>query len=409
MIALSDRTKRITPSMTFAIDAKAKALAAQGIDVCNFGVGEPDFITPANIREAAKAALDAGYTKYSQTAGLPQLRALVAAKLNRENDLPYTPAQVMISTGGKQALYNVLLAILGRGDEALIPVPYWVSYPEIVKLAEATPVFLPTSEATEFKITPAQLKDAITPRTRVLIFNSPSNPTGTVYTPEEIAALAEVIVAHGITVIADEIYEKLIYDGLRHVSIGSLGEAIFNLTITCNGFSKAYAATGWRLGYAAGPHHVIQAAIDIQSHITSGPNTFAQYGGIAALEQSQESIEIMRTAFERRRDLMYAGLQAIPGLVCPKPHGAFYIFPNMSATGLDSLTFCERALEQGINIWPLSPALPLGWIPMCGFRMQPIWRPLKRGLNVWRGLCARYEQLRQTVAINFGAGQPGGS
>ena len=346
MIALSDRTRLIAPSMTFAIDAKAKALAAQGIDVCNFGVGEPDFITPANIREAAKAALDAGQTKYSQTGGLPRLRALVAEKLNHENNLPYTPEQVMISTGGKQALYNVMMAILGPGDEALIPIPYWVSYTEIVKLAGATPVFMPTSEATEFRITPEQLAAAITPRTRMVLLNSPSNPTGSVYTPEEIAALAEVIVAHGITVVADEIYEKLLYDGLRHLSIGSLGEDIFNLTLTCNGFSKAYAATGWRLGYAAGPKHVIRAAIDIQSHTTSGPNTFAQYGGIAALEESQDSIEMMRATFERRRDLMYASVRAIPGLVCPKPHGAFYLFPNISATGLDSITFCARLLEQ---------------------------------------------------------------
>jgi aspartate aminotransferase len=346
MIPLSNRTRLIAPSMTFAIDAKAKALAAQGIDVCNFGVGEPDFITPTNIREAAKAALDAGKTKYSQTGGLPRLRALVAEKLNRDNHLPYTPEQVMVSTGGKQALFNVLMAILGPGDEALIPVPYWVSYSEIVKLAGATPVFLPTSEATEFKITPQQLQDAITPQTRAVLLNSPSNPTGAVYTPEEIAALAEVIVAHGIAVVADEIYEKLIYDGLRHLSIGSLGEAIFDLTLTCNGFSKAYAATGWRLGYAAGPKHVIRAAINIQSHTTSGPNTFAQYGGIAALEESQESIEMMRVTFERRRDLMYAGVSKIPGLVCPKPHGAFYLFPNISATALDSITFCERLLEQ---------------------------------------------------------------
>lgn len=332
--------------MTFAIDAKAKALAAQGIDVCNFGVGEPDFVTPANVREAAKAALDAGKTKYSQTGGLPRLRALVAEKLNRENNLPYAPEQVMISTGGKQALYNVIMAILGPGDEALIPIPYWVSYTEIVKLAGATPVLLPTAEATEFRITPEQLAAAITPRTRLVLLNSPSNPTGSIYTPEEIAALAEVIVARGIAVVSDEIYEKLIYDGLRHLSIGSLGEDIFNLTLTCNGFSKAYAATGWRLGYAAGPKHVIEAAIDIQSHTTSGPNTFAQYGGIAALEESQESIEMMRATFEQRRDLMYAGVSAIPGLVCPKPRGAFYLFPNISATGLDSITFCARLLEQ---------------------------------------------------------------
>lgn len=330
--------------MTFAIMSKAKALAAQGVDVCNFGVGEPDFITPAHIREAAKAALDAGKTKYTPTGGLRELRALIAEKLRRENNLPYTPDQVMVTTGGKQALFNVLMTVLGPGDEALIPAPYWVTYPEMVKLAGATPVFVPASEATGFKITAAQLDAAVTPRTRVLILNSPANPTGAVYTPEELAALAEVIVARGIVVVADEIYEKLIYDGLRHVSIGSLGGAIFAQTVTCNGFSKAYAATGWRMGYAAGPKHVIQAATGLQSHTTSGANTFAQHGMVAALNGSQATIEAMRQTFERRRDLMLAGITAIPGVTCPKPQGAFYLFPNISATGLDSTTFCKRLL-----------------------------------------------------------------
>lgn len=346
MIPLSDRTRKISPSMTFAISSKAKALAARGFDVCNFGVGEPDFVTPDNVREAAKAALDAGKTKYTPTSGLNELRALIAAKLQRENNLPYAADQVLITTGGKQALHNVLLALLNPGDEVLIPAPYWVSYPEMVKLAEGVPAVLPTSEATEFKVTPEQLDAAIGAKTRALILNSPSNPTGAVYAPEEIAALAEVVVARGIAVIADEIYEKLIYDRLRHVSIGSLGDAIFDLTVTCNGFSKAYAATGWRMGYAAGPQHVIKAASNIQSHTTSGANTFAQYGMIEALEGPQDSIEAMRQVFEQRRDLMYAGVSAIPGVTCPKPHGAFYLFPNISATGLDSTTFCERLLEQ---------------------------------------------------------------
>ncbi len=346
MIQLSDRTQQITPSMTLAISSKAKSLAASGVDVCNFGVGEPDFTTPAHICAAAKAALDAGRTKYTPSGGLPHLRELIAEKLRRENQLPYSAEQVIVSTGGKQALFNVLLSILGPGDEALIPAPYWVSYPEMVKLARAVPVFLPTTEATNFKITPQQLDAAITERTKVLILNSPSNPTGSIYSAEELQALAEVLVARQVAVLSDEIYEKLVYDGAQHRSIGSFGPDIFELTITGNGFSKAYAATGWRLGYAAGPRHVIRAAIDIQSHTTSGANTFAQYGAIAALEGPQDTIEAMRQVFAHRRDLMYEAVCAIPGLTCPKPRGAFYVFPNIEATGLDSTTFCQRLLEE---------------------------------------------------------------
>lgn len=346
MIELADRTRAISPSVTLAISSRAKAMKAAGQDICNFGVGEPDFNTPSHIRQAAKDALDAGMTKYSPAGGLPRLRKLIAAKLRQENGLAYGPDQVMVSTGGKQALFNVLLAILGPDDEALIPAPYWVSYPEIVKLARARPVFLPTSEATGFKVTPEQLDASINHRTGALILNSPSNPTGAIYTPEEIKALAEVLVRRGVSVLSDEIYEKLIYDDAVHCSIGSLGEDILAQTITCNGFSKAYAATGWRLGYAAGPAHVIKAAINIQSHSTSGANTFAQYGAIAALEGPQDEIEEMRQAFKRRRDHMVEGVNSIPGLHCAKPAGAFYVFPNISQTGLDSVTFCRRLLEE---------------------------------------------------------------
>lgn len=346
MIELADRTKAVSPSMTLAISSRAKAMQAEGLDVCNFGVGEPDFDTPAFIREAAKRALDEGRTKYAPAGGLARLRELIAEKLNRENGLSYRPDQVMVSTGGKQALFNVLLAMLGPGDEALIPTPYWVSYPEIVKLARAKPVYLETSEATDFKITPEQLEGAINHRTRALIFNSPSNPTGAIYSAGEIKALAEVLVARGLPVLSDEIYEKLIYDGAQHCSIGGLGPEIYDLTITCNGFSKAYAATGWRLGYAAGPAHVIKAAIDIQSHSTSGANTFAQYGAIAALEGPQDEVEAMRLEFEQRRNLMVQGLNAIPGLRCAMPMGAFYVFPSIAETGLDSMTFCQRLLEE---------------------------------------------------------------
>jgi len=346
MIPLSQRALAIAPSLTFAIDSRAKELATQGIEVCNFGVGEPDFDTPRHIREAAKTALDRGLTKYTPPPGLPRLRELVAQKLARENALNYPASQVMITVGGKQGLFNVLMALINPGDEALIPIPYWVTYPEIVKMAHGVPVFLPTTTAAGFKITPEQLAAAITPHTRLLILNSPSNPTGAMYTRQELIALAEVLVEHNVAVISDEIYEKLVYSGAEHVSIGSLGKEIFDLTVTCNGFSKAYAATGWRLGYVAGPPALIKAATNIQSHVTSCVNTFAQYGAIAALEGPQEEIEIMRQAFERRRDLLFARLNAIPGLQVAPPDGAFYIFPGISDTGLDSMTFCQRLLEQ---------------------------------------------------------------
>lgn len=346
MIELADRTRTISASMTLSISSRAKAMQDGGIDVCNFGVGEPDFNTPELMRQAAKDALDAGRTKYAPAGGVPRLRQLIAHKLTEENGLSYRPEQVMVSTGGKQALFNVLVTILSPGDECLIPAPYWVSYPEIVKLARAVPVILTTTEGSGFKITPEQLDQAINSRTRALILNSPSNPTGMIYTRQELEALAEVIARRQIAVIADEIYEKLIYDGAEHVSVGSLNDKILDLTITCNGFSKAYAATGWRLGYAAGPLHVIRAAIDIQSHSTSGANTFAQYGAIAALEGPQDAVEEMRREFERRRDLMLAGVAAIPRITCVKPQGAFYLFIRIDQTGMDSIPFCERLLEE---------------------------------------------------------------
>jgi aspartate aminotransferase len=332
--------------MTFAISDKAKRLKAAGLDVCDFSVGEPDFVTPAHIRDAAKAALDAGKTKYAPTAGLPELRDRIAEKLSEENGLTYPSDQILVTTGGKQALYNSMMAILNPGDEVVIPAPYWVTYPEIVKLAGATPVPIPTPAAAGFKVSARQLEAAITPRTRAMILNSPANPTGAVYTRAELDALAEVVLAHDLVVIADEIYEKLIYNGQAHVSFASLDPRLENQTLTCNGFSKAYAATGWRLGYVAGPKPVIQAAKAIQSHSTSGANTFAQYGAVTALTGPQDAIAQMRETFQTRRDLIVAEVGAIPGVECRKPQGAFYVFPDISSTGLDSLTFCEQLLEE---------------------------------------------------------------
>lgn len=346
MIQLADRVNRISPSMTFAISNQAKTLKAQGIDICDFSVGEPDFVTPLFMREAAKAALDAGKTKYTPTAGLPALRARIAEKLHADNGLAYVAEQVLVTTGGKQALFNIFMTLLNPGDEALIPSPAWVTYPEIVKVTGATPTLLPTTEATDFKITAAQLEAAVTPRSCILMLNTPSNPTGAVYTREELEDLAEVVIKRNLIVIADEIYEKLIYDGLVHVSIGSLSTEILNRTITVNGFSKAYAATGWRLGYAAGPTEVIKAATSLQSHTTSGATTFAQYGALAALQGPRDTIEEMRATFEQRRDLIVDELQKMPRMTCDLPHGAFYVFPNITATGLDSMTFCKRLLNE---------------------------------------------------------------
>jgi aspartate aminotransferase len=345
-IQLAERLNGIAPSMTLAITAKARQLRAQGVDVCGFGSGEPDFDTPEHIKKAAIAALERGETKYASVAGIDKLRAAIAKKLESENGLVYKPSQIQVSGGAKQALYNVIMALINPGDEVIIPAPYWLSYPEMVRLAGGTPVILETSEADRFKITPAQLDQAITSRTRLLILASPSNPTGVMYTPEELAALARVVVERDILVISDEIYEKLTYGDISQRSIGSLGEDIFARTITFNGFSKAYAMTGWRLGYAAGPQAIVDAANVVQSHSLSNVTTFAQYGALAALEGDQSAVEMMRQAFAQRLDVIYDGLTSIPGITCVRPDGAFYVFPSIEATGIDSMTFSQRFLEE---------------------------------------------------------------
>jgi aspartate aminotransferase len=345
-VRLARRLDGIAPSMTLAITAKAKALQAQGVDVCGFGSGEPDFDTPAHIKEAAVAALQRGETKYAPVEGILKLRQAIARKLETDNRLRYRPSQVQVSGGAKQVLYNLMVALLDPGDEVIIPAPYWLSYPEMVRLAGGVPVILETSEATGFKISPAQLAAAITPRARLLVIASPSNPTGVMYRPDELAALARVVVERDLLVISDEIYEKLTYGDVPQVSIGSLGEEIFERTITVNGFSKAYAMTGWRLGYAAGPQPIIDAANVVQSHSLSNVTTFAQYGAIAALEGDQSVIETMRQAFAKRRELIYQGLTVIPGITCVEPDGAFYVFPSIAATGLDSVAFAGRFMDE---------------------------------------------------------------
>jgi len=346
MIKLAARVGEVPPSITLAIAAKAKAMKAEGIDVCSLSTGEPDFDTPEHIKAAAKQALDAGKTKYGPVAGEPQLKAAIARKLQSDNNLNYQPENIIVTNGGKHSLYNLMMALIDPGDEVIIPAPYWLSYPEMVKLASGKPVIVRTDASTGYKITPEQLSGAITPKTKLFVLNSPSNPTGMVYTPAEIKALAEVIVDRDILVVADEIYEKIIYDGAQHVSIGSLGKEIFDRTLISSGFAKAYSMTGWRIGYLAGPIELIKATSTIQGHSTSNVCTFAQYGAIAALESSQESVEKMRQAFAQRRQVIFELLDAVPGISCIKPDGAFYMFVNISKTGMNSLEFCDAFLEQ---------------------------------------------------------------
>ncbi|MDZ8263721.1 pyridoxal phosphate-dependent aminotransferase [Nostoc sp. ChiQUE01b] len=343
---LAARVSQVTPSLTLAIAAKAKALKAEGIDVCSFSAGEPDFDTPAHIKAAAVKALDEGKTKYGAAAGEPKLREAIAHKLKIDNGLDYKSENVIVTNGGKHSLYNLIVALIDPGDEVIIPAPYWLSYPEMVTLVGGVSVIVPTDATTGYKITPEQLRKAITPKTKLFILNSPSNPTGMVYTPDEIKALAQVVVDADIFVVSDEIYEKILYDGAEHISIGSLGKEIFDRTLISNGFAKAYSMTGWRLGYLAGPVEIIKAASTIQGHSTSNVCTFAQYGAIAALQSSQDCVEEMRQAFAKRRQVMLDRLNAIPGLSTAKPDGAFYLFPDISKTGLKSLKFCDALLEE---------------------------------------------------------------
>jgi aspartate aminotransferase len=346
MNQIASRATTLTPSLTLAIDAKAKKLKAEGVDVCGFGAGEPDFDTPQHIKDAATKALADGFTKYTPSSGTPELRAAIADKLQKENNVAYKPAQIIVNCGAKHSCYNAILAVCNPGDEVIIPAPYWLSYPEMVKLAGGTPVIVPTSEANGFKLTPEQFRDAMTPATKLIILNSPGNPTGSVYSRAEMQALAAVALEEDILILSDEIYEKLTYDGTETVSLASLSPEIYDLTITVNGFSKAYAMTGWRLGYIAAPEPIAAAIDSIQSHSTSNPTSFAQKGALAALKGDQGFIAEWLQAFNERRAFMHDRLSQIDGITCVKPMGAFYMLPNISRFGLGSAEFCERLLDQ---------------------------------------------------------------
>ncbi|NUN94260.1 MAG: pyridoxal phosphate-dependent aminotransferase [Verrucomicrobiae bacterium] len=339
---------RITPSLTLAIDSKAKALKAEGKDICGFGAGEPDFDTPDHIKLAAAQALAEGFTKYTPSSGIPELRQAIAEKLKNENGVDYKPGQVIVSCGGKHSCYNAILATCNPGDEVIIPAPYWVSYPEMVKMVGAEPYIVPTKAENGYKLTPEELQNAISPSSKLLILNSPNNPTGSVYSENEIAALAEIAIEDDLFILSDEIYEKIVYDGARHFSPASISKQVYDRTITVNGLSKSYAMTGWRLGYLAAPEPIAKAIDSIQSHATSNPTSFAQKGAVAALKESQECVKEMVRAFAERRDFIFDGLTSIAGIRCLKPMGAFYILADISSFGMTSSQFCESLLDQAL-------------------------------------------------------------
>jgi aspartate aminotransferase len=382
---ISARAAQLTPSLTLSIDSKAKAMKSEGIDVCGFGAGEPDFDTPDHIKAAAIAALEAGFTKYTPSGGLPELRQAIAEKLEADNQLKYRPSQIVVSSGAKHSCYNAILATCQAGDEVLIPSPYWVSYPDMVRLAGAEPVIVPTTERNGWKMRASDFENAMTPRTKMLILNSPGNPTGSVYTREELEGIVEVAAEEDIYILSDEIYEKLVYDDVQHVSIASLSQEAYDLTITVNGFSKAYAMTGWRLGYMAAPEAVAKAADNIQSHSTSHPCSFAQRGAVAALKGDQQPLADMRDEFSMRRNYMYDRITKIPNITAVRPQGAFYILVNISQLGLSSQNFADRLLSKA-NV-AVVPGIAFGDDRTVRLSYATSIDVIKKGLDRFQDFC----------------------
>ena len=343
---ISSRAAQLTPSLTLSIDSKAKAMKSEGLDICGFGAGEPDFDTPEHIKAAAIAALEGGFTKYTPSSGLPELRQAIADKFAADNGLEYRPSQVIVSNGAKHSCYNAILATCEPGDEVIIPSPYWVSYPDMVRLAGAEPVIVQTNERNGWKMTAAEFENAMTPRTKMVILNSPGNPSGSVYRREELEAIVEVASEEDIYILSDEIYEKLVYDDAKHVSIASLSKQAYDLTITVNGFSKSYAMTGWRLGYMGAPEAIAKAVDSIQSHSTSNPCSFAQKGAVAALKGDQQPLSDMHDEFDMRRNYMFDRISRIANITAVKPQGAFYVLVNISQLGLTSQNFADRLLSK---------------------------------------------------------------
>ncbi|RLQ95241.1 pyridoxal phosphate-dependent aminotransferase [Falsibacillus albus] len=351
---LAERVKALTPSSTLAITAKAKEMKAAGIDVIGLGAGEPDFNTPQHIIEAAIEAMKQGHTKYTPSGGLPALKDAIIDKFKTDQGLEYKRNEIIVTTGAKHALYTLFQVLLDEGDEVIIPIPYWVSYPEQVKLAGGEPIYLEGKEVNEYKITAEQLRGAVTTKTKAVIINSPSNPTGMLYSKQELEEIANVCLENNILIVSDEIYEKLIYGQHKHTSIAELSPQIKEQTIVINGVSKSHSMTGWRIGYAAGSQTVIKAMTDLASHSTSNPTTVSQYGAIAAYKGTQDPVEEMRTAFEERLNIIYDQLVKIPGFNCLKPQGAFYLFPNVKEaamkTGFSDVDEFAKALLEEANV-----------------------------------------------------------
>ena len=346
-MTISSRVKNVSASLTLPITAKAKRMKQEGIDVIGFGSGEPDFDTPSSIKDAAIKAIERGFTKYTPASGTDQLKDIIREKFSKENNLKYKSSQIVVSCGAKHSLYNITQVICNEGDEIILPSPYWLSYPEMVKLAGAKPIFIETDEKDNFKISAKTLKKAITKNTKVLILNSPSNPTGSVYNIDELRDIAKTVVEKGILVISDEIYENIIFDKKKHISIASLGRNIFNNTIVVNGVSKSFAMTGWRIGYAASLKEDIMSAIkNLQSHSTSNPASVSQAAACHAIKSRDHSVENMRIQFEKRRDYIVERINSIKGLSCLKPEGAFYVFCKIENKGLSSMDLAERLLEE---------------------------------------------------------------
>lgn len=357
-LQLSERVNRIKPSPTLAVNSKAADLKAQGKDIISLSVGEPDFDTPEHIKQAAIAAIEAGKTKYTAVGGTPSLKQAIVEKFQRENNLSYTAEQILVSTGGKQSIFNLALALLNHGDEVIIPAPYWVSYPDIALVAGAKPVFIETDVAQNFKVTPEQLEAAITPKTRLFMINSPSNPSGMAYTHEELAALGEVLVRHPQVFIAtDDMYEHILWSATPFVNILNTMPELYERTVVLNGVSKAYSMTGWRIGYCAGPAKLISAMTKVQSQSTSNPSSIGQEAAEAALRGGNECVEDMLKAFKERHDFVVAALNALPGVTCLEGDGTFYAFAdfNQAIANLgcqDDLELAERFLEAGVAIVP---------------------------------------------------------
>jgi aspartate aminotransferase len=382
---LSERATSLTPSLTLSIDSKAKSMLANGQDVCGFGAGEPDFDTPEHIKQAAIEALQQGFTKYTPSSGTPDLRQAISDKFKEDNGLNYKPGQIIVSNGAKHSCFNAIMATCQPGDEVLIPAPYWLSYPEMVRMAGAEPVIVPTSEENQWKMSAEDFRNAMSPRTKLVIINSPGNPTGAVYTREELTAIAEVAAEEEILILSDEIYEKLVYDDAEHVSIGSLSPEAHELTITVNGFSKSYAMTGWRLGYLGAPEAIARAIDSLQSHSTSNPCSFAQKGGIAALKGDQQPVEDMRDEFSVRRDYMFDRLSKIPNISAVKPKGAFYTLVNIGRLGLTSTNFSDRLLSKA-NV-AVVPGIAFGDDRTIRLSYATSLDIIKRGLDRFEDFC----------------------